>query len=145
MEPLEQVTLFMTLMHRLTQVMDRERQLLRGMELDALRDAGEEKATLAEAYEIELKRLRASPEVLAELAPQVRAELTAATRGFQEALTANVKALLGARQVVEKLAQHIADSLARAAAPHAGYGERGGPQPAEPRGQVIPLALNRRL
>jgi hypothetical protein len=65
MEPLEQVTVVMTLMKRLVQVMDHERAILRSMRLDTLPDLQAEKAALAEAYEIELARLRCSPEALA--------------------------------------------------------------------------------
>ena len=73
MEPLEQVTILMTLMRRLVQVMDHERALLRGMRLDALPDVQDEKVALAEAYEIEVARLRRSPAALASLEPHVRA------------------------------------------------------------------------
>ena len=43
MEPLEQVTVLMTLMKRLVQVMDHERAVLKGMRLDALPDLQDEK------------------------------------------------------------------------------------------------------
>ena len=68
MEPLEQITVLMTLMKRLAQVMDHERAVLRSMRLDALPEIQDEKEALAEAYEIELGRLRCSPETLAALA-----------------------------------------------------------------------------
>ena len=67
MEPLEQITVLMTLMKRLVQVMDHERAILKSMRLDALPDLQEEKVALAEAYEIEVGRLRCSPEALASL------------------------------------------------------------------------------
>jgi hypothetical protein len=60
MEPLEQVTILMTLMKRLVQVMDHERAILKGMRIDALPDVQDEKLALAEAYEIEVARLRAA-------------------------------------------------------------------------------------
>ena len=63
MEPLEQVTVLMTLMKRLGQVMDHERAVLRSMRIEALPDIQDEKEALAEAYEIELSRLRCSPEI----------------------------------------------------------------------------------
>lgn len=144
MEPLEQVTVLMTLMQRLAQVMDHERVLLRSMRLDALPDLQDEKAALAEAYEIELGRLRCSPEVLAALEPQVRARLHDAMREFQETVTANMHALLAARSVVERVLQNIADSLARSATGPS-YGAQGQAPVAEPRGQVISIAFDRRL
>ncbi len=75
MEPLEQVTILMTLMKRLVQVMDHERAVLKGMRIDALPDLQDEKLALAEAYEIEVARLRRSPETLMSLEPHVRTQL----------------------------------------------------------------------
>ncbi len=95
MEPLEQVTVLMTLMKRLAQVMDHERALLRSMRLEALPEIQDEKEALAEAYEIELSRLRCSPEVLAALEPSIRSQLHEAMRAFQETVTANLNALAG--------------------------------------------------
>lgn len=144
MEPLEQVTVLMTLMHRLAQVMDHERAMLRGMRLEALPEIQDEKAALAEAYDIELNRLRRSPEVLAALEPPVRARLHEAMREFQEAVTANLNALLAAQVVVEKVMRNIGESLARSARGLA-YEPRDSIADSEPRGQVISVAFNRQL
>jgi flagellar biosynthesis/type III secretory pathway chaperone len=144
MEPLEQVTVLMTLMKRLAQVMDHERALLRSMRLEALPEIQDEKEALAEAYEIELSRLRCSPEVLAALEPGVLGQLHEAMRAFQETVTANLNALLAAQSVVEKLLRNIGDSLARSAAGFT-YGARGQGAPAEARGRVIAVAFDRKL
>jgi hypothetical protein len=141
MEPLEQVTVLMTLMKRLGQVMEHERAILRSLRLDVLLDIQEEKLALAEAYEIELSRLRCSPEILAELDPRVRSQLHEAMRAFQECAALNLNALRGAKASVEKILQSIRDSLAQgASAPSEGR------QPArpEPRGQVIPVVFDRK-
>ena len=144
MEPLEQVTILMTLMKRLAQIMDHERALLRGMRLEALPELQDEKEALAEAYEIELSRLRCSPEVLASLEPGVRRQLHDSMRAFQETVTANLTALLAAQAAVEKVLRNIGDSLARSAAGIT-YGARGQGAPAEPRGRVIAVAFDRKL
>jgi hypothetical protein len=144
MEPLEQVTILMTLMKRLAQIMDHERALLRGMRLEALPELQDEKEALAEAYEIELSRLRCSPEVLASLEPGVRRQLHDSMRAFQETVTANLTALLAAQAVVEKVLRNIGDSLARSAAGIT-YDARGQGAPAEPRGRVIAVAFDRKL
>lgn len=144
MEPLEQVTVLMTLMQRLAQVMDHERAILRSMRLEALPEIQDEKAALAEAYEIELGRLRRSPEVLAALEPPVRARLHEAMRSFQDAVSANLNALLAAQSVVEKVLRNIGESLGRSAR-GLGYGPRGESATGEPRGQVISVAFNRQL
>jgi hypothetical protein len=138
MDALERVTVLITLMQRLGQVMDGELAVLRGMRPDTLADVQQEKQVLAEVYEIELRRLRGQPEVVVALDPAARAELFEAMRRFQDRLRANRLALEAAREVVERVHHAIRDELARASAP-GGYG--GG----EPRGQVISLALDREI
>ena len=139
MEPLEQVTILMTLMRRLGQVMEHERAILCSMRVDILPDIQEEKGALAEAYEIELSRLRCSPEVFTSLDPRVRSQLDEAMRAFQQCAAANVHSLMCAKASVEKVLRSISASL-----------NDGPPRPrdgrrrsmAEPRGQVIRLAFN---
>ena len=65
-------------------------------------------------------------------------------RAFQESVTANLNALLAAQSVVEKVLRNIGDSLARSAAGFT-YGARGQAGHAEPRGQVISVAFDRKL
>jgi ABC-type antimicrobial peptide transport system ATPase subunit len=143
MEPLEQVTVLMTLMKRLAQVMDHERAILKSMRLEALPDLQDEKVALAEAYEIEVSRLRCSPEALASLEPHVRAQLHEAMRSFQDSMTVNLQALAAARGVVERVLQNISGSLAHntRTLTHGGRGEAG---EVEPTGQVISVAFERR-
>ena len=144
MEPLEQVTILMALMKRLVQVMDYERAILKSMRLDVLPDLQEEKAALAEAYEIEVARLRCSPDALATLEPHVRAELHEAMRGFQESMRTNLQALMAAQEGIERARRNIGDSLARGA-PSLSHGTRGQSGDGEPSGQVISVAFDRRL
>ncbi|HEX6112579.1 MAG TPA: hypothetical protein VFZ10_09745 [Geminicoccaceae bacterium] len=144
MEPLEQVTILMALMKRLVQVMDHERAILKSMRLDALPDLQDEMVALAEAYEIEVARLRCSPEALAGLEPHVRTELHEAMRSFQESVTTNLHALTAAQEVVERVLLNIGDSLARGAR-NLSYGARGQTSEVEPSGQVISVAFDRRL
>jgi hypothetical protein len=141
MEPLEQITVLMTLMKRLGQVMEHERAILRSLRVDVLPDIQEEKLALAEAYEIELARLRCSPEAVAGLDPRVRAQLHDAMRSFQECAALNLNALRAAKASVDKVLQSIAGSLAQSL-PVPADGSR--PAAAEPRGQVIPVAFDRK-
>jgi hypothetical protein len=138
MEPLEQVTILMTLMKRLGQVMEHERAVLRSLRVDILPDIQEEKGALAEAYEIELSRLRCSPEVLASLDSRVRSQLDDAMRGFQQCAAANLHALRGAKASVEKVLQSVTASLSDS------LPEDRRAAMAEPRGQVITLAFDRK-
>lgn len=142
MAPLEQVTVLVTLMRRLCQVMDHERAILGTMRLDALPEIQEEKAALAEAYEIELGRLRRAPEVVAALDGGVRERLHETMREFQDTVTANLNALVAAQSVIDRILRHIADSLAAGTPKH--YG-RSGEASERPAGgaQVISLAFDR--
>jgi hypothetical protein len=145
MEPLEQITVLMTLMRRLGQVMDHESLVLQSLRLDALPDIQEEKAALAEAYEIELGRLRCSPQVLGVLEVDIRDRLHEAMREFQEKVTGNLNVLLATQTVVERVLRNIGQSLSRTAAGPS-YGTRGEVAAAgEPRGQVISVAFDRKL
>jgi hypothetical protein len=144
MEPLEQVTILMALMKRLVQVMDHERAILKSMRLDTLPDLQDEKAALAEAYEIELARLRCSADALAALEPHVRAELHEAMRSFQESVSTNLQALTAAQEVIERVLRTISGSVARGAR-SLSHGARGPAREGEPTGQVISVAFDRRL
>jgi len=143
MEPLEQVTVLMTLMQRLGQVLEHERAILRGMRLDGLSDIQDEKAALAEAYEIELARLRRSPETIAGLEPAVRGRLHDAMRELQDAIAANLNALLAAQSVIERIMDNIGQSLA-ASGRGPGYQAGGQAAAAAASGQVISVAFDRR-
>lgn len=139
MGALESVTLLLTLIEELRATIERENRLLRTMDVDSLRDVLEQKTALADAYEIELRRLRARPELVAELAPEVRSRLEQALRDLQASMRANLNALLVARGVVERMARHIASSLAEAGAGRSF-------DPARPRrAEVVPLALDRQV
>jgi ABC-type antimicrobial peptide transport system ATPase subunit len=124
--------------------MDYERAILKSMRLDALPDLQDEKMALAEAYEIEVGRLRCSPEALASLEPHVRAQLHEAMCSFQESMTVNLQALATAREAVEQVLRHIGDSLARSAR-SLSCGARGETGEVEPTGQVISVAFDRRI
>ena len=113
MEPLEKAAVLMTLMKRLGQIMDHERALLTSLRLDDLKELQEEKTALADAYEVELQRLRTTPETFAGLDDGVREQIESAMRRFQDATQNNLQALAAAQTVVDKVVRNIADGLAR--------------------------------
>ena len=143
MEPLEKAAILMTLMKRLGQVMDHERALLASMRLDDLNDLQEEKAALTDAYEVELQRLRKTPETFASLDGDVRSQIEEAMRRFQEAAQSNMVALTATKTVVDKIVRNIADGLARHNRSPS-YGPPGAAAGADS-GQVICVAFNRKL
>lgn len=133
------VSLLLTLIEELRATLERENRLLRSMDLDRLRELQEHKSALADAYESELRRLRTQPELVAALAPDVRARLEQALRDLQASMRTNMNALLVARGVVERMARHIARSLADTASGRSLDPSRPG------RAEVVPLALDRRI
>ena len=137
------VAVLMALMRQLQEVMRAENALLREMKLARLQELQAEKSALAQSYELELRRLRQTPETLAALPEGGRSLLEAAMREFQGTVRANADRLLQSRQVVEGIVQVIGDSLAGGAAP-AGYGAPSRPAHDPARGRVIPVAFDRR-
>ena len=145
MQPLEQVAVLMAVMRELEGLMTAEVGLVREMRLDRLRGLQDEKAALASAYEVELRRLRGAPEAVGSLAPEARGALEDATRRFRAAARQNAQRLEAARAVVEGVAKALGSSLAASRTaggyrPRAGTSAGGGQ-----RGQVVALALNRHV
>lgn len=145
MEPLEQAAILMTLMKRLGQVMDHERALLRSMRLDDLKELQDEKMALADAYEIELKRLRKAPETLAHLDTSVREQIEGGMRRFQEAASANFEALSAAQTIVERVIRNIADNVAAQNQKGRSYAPPGPAATRSSSAQVISVAFDRKL
>jgi len=137
------LTVLMTLMRQLQDVMRAENGLLREMRLGRLQDLQAEKTALAETYELELRRLRQAPDLLASLGGDRRALLEAAMREFRATARANAERLLQSRRVVENLVQVIGESLGTAVAAPAGYGGPSRATEAAP-ARVIPVAFDRR-
>lgn len=145
MAPLERVAVLLTLMRRLEGVMRLENGILRDMKLGRIADLQREKTELAETYEVELRALRSSPEIVASLPDDVRADLEHATRSFQETVRANVQALAAARTVVEGIVRHIGESLAAVRPSRTGYPGMARAVTDGAPGRVIAVAFDRRI
>lgn len=143
-EPLERAAVLLTLIRELEAVMQRENLLLRDMQLARLDDLASAKATLAEAYEREVRSLRAAPQVMGALPAEARTVLEQATRDLQAVQRTNLHALEAAKAVVESILQRLGDSLAAHERRVAPYGVPGARRD-EARGRVIPVAFDRRV
>lgn len=139
MEAMERASLILTLIRELRAVLEREVLLLQGMNFEGLEELQEEKAALADAYEVEVAALRRTPEFVAALDPAVREALLEAMRELRRVMRQNLEALMAARTVTERVARHIAASL-ETSRHHLGSRE-----PAEGAAQVVPLTLNRQV
>lgn len=96
---------------RLIGVLEREIDMLREMQPSAMQALQEEKIVLAAAYESQLKRLAANPEVTDAMAPEMRADVRQVTARFQEALTENERALRAAKHATDSLLQAIVEGV----------------------------------
>ncbi|HMR31629.1 MAG TPA: hypothetical protein PKA13_10660 [Geminicoccaceae bacterium] len=139
------MAVLLTLMRELEEVIRLENGVLRDMKLGRVADLQKEKAALAEKYEVQLRALRSSPEVVASLPDGVRANLEQATRSFQEIVRANVRALGAARTVVEGIVRHIGESLATVRPSRTGYPGMAGMAAEGGPGRVIAVAFDRRI
>lgn len=146
MSPLEQVTVMITLIRQLEGVMDREVRALKKLAIGEVEALQEEKALLAEAYGIEMGRLRQRPEVLGGLDEHVRVTLEDAVRALQATAARNADSLLAAQTVIERIVEKLADSARGVRQGLAGYGPRtagaGDSRPQGAGGQVIAVAFN---
>jgi hypothetical protein len=137
------VALMLGLMRELQELMRAENGLLRELKLARLRELQAEKAALAGRYELELRRLRQTPELLGGLDADGRHLLEAAMRDFRAAVRANAERLAQARSVVEGVVQAIGQSLAaEGGAPRYAPGAPSGS--GEGAARVIPVAFDRR-
>ena len=134
------VAVLLTLMRQLQEVMRAENGLLRDLKLARMRELQGEKAALAESYELELRRLRQTPEAMSTLSGEVRRLLESSMREFQATVRANADRLFQARGVVEAVVQAIGGSIGTAGrgyAPAASVAVEGS-------SRVIPVAFDRR-
>ena len=144
MEPLERAAVLLTLMRELQHLMKRENALLREMQLGRLAELQADKATLAEAYEMELRAFRISPELHGGAAVGGEAASELALREFQRAVRLNLNALRTGRDVVERLVRRIGQSMGAAERGQAYRpGQQAGGAPAT--AHIIPLAVDRRI
>ena len=137
------VAVLLTLMRQLQEVMRAENGLLRDLKLARMCELQDEKAALAESYELELRRLRQTPEAMSALSDEAHRLLESSMREFQATVRANADRLLQARGVVEAVVQAIGDSLG--AAIPAGRAYAPATRAAiDPPARVIPVAFDRR-
>ena len=142
MAPLERVTVMITLIRQLEDVMARENQALKAMQMEEVEALQDDKSLLTEAYEIEMRKLRSDPAILGSLDDNVRSTLDDAIRSLQATSRRNANTLEAAKTVIERLVQRLSDSIAKSS-PGRNYGLASGTQFAgQTSGKVIAVAFN---
>lgn len=134
----EQLVLLTT---RLAELITQETQLIEAREPPLSGALGDEKARLANAYRLELARIKQDPDMIAAAPPTRLAELRQRTEVLQAALAKHELALGAVKLIAEGLAQAMAEEVARQRGGASGYGASGGFQQSA---QAIPVALDRK-
>lgn len=138
MSALERAAVLLALIDRLRQVMAEENNCIKRMRIDDIGELQEEKRMLAEAYEKELRSMRTSPALMAELPQEARVALQDAMRELQIAVRRNTDTLRAAKTVIERMLRRVSEGLGTASA--MGYGPL-----ALRQAEVIPVAFDRQI
>ena len=147
MSDTRQVTELLTIISRLSNVLEREIDMLRAMKPSELQSLQQDKIVLSAAYEANLKALSEQPEALQKLDPTLRARLKAAVEKFQATLAENERSLRAARDVTDRVLRTIAEELSKRRNETGVYGAGG--VPTTPRratlGEPVSVAVDQRL
>lgn len=128
---------------RLIDVLEGEIEMLRGMNPEEMQALQQDKIVLAAAYESQLKRLSARPDLTGALSDDLRAEFKEATDTFQEVLAANERALRAAKTATDGVLQAVVDAANRQD-PRASYSPKGRQARRNPRAPHA-VSINERL
>lgn len=129
------------LTERLTALVVREGELLAaGRPLDGETGDGAEMRRLANAYRLEMARIRADRELISAAPLRVRERLQAATEALQARLDTFLVGLTAAREITEGLVRAVAEEVQHARKGPAGYDALGGYAEAG----ALPVALDQR-
>lgn len=148
MEPLEQVTVMITLIRQLEAVLEHENRALKAVNMTVVEELQEEKSLLVEAYEIEMRKLMVDPSILGSLDDHVRLTLDEAVRQLQATSSRNTAMLAAAKTVIERLVRKLGESMAKTAIggrygmSGAGTHSAGQRGPQQSGGKVIAVAFN---
>lgn len=106
--------------------------------LDAVAEL-DETAKLANLYRHECMRVKANPDMIAGAPREARDRLADVTRAFELVVSRHARGLEAARTLTEGLVRTLAQEIAAARAPAAGYGASGGAT----KGDTTAVTLNR--
>ncbi len=110
---------------QLAALMTEETELLREMRIAEIEPLQSQKAALAAAYASVLSAVGRRPEQIAEAPPALRQSLRDATRELQTALDQNMRAVIAAKTVNERLIRVVSDAIAEQRAPGGAYTANG--------------------
>jgi len=126
---------------RLTALIEEETALIKARKPPLSGEKADERTRLANAYRLELARIKQEPAMIQSAPPALLAKLRQQTEHLQRALAAHELELGAVKLVSEGLAQAMAEEAARQLGGARNYGASGGVQ--TPTGPV-PVAIDRR-
>lgn len=99
----------MALTARLAQVLAEEADLLAEMKVKQIEPLQKEKIWLTRAVELQIKRMKKYPDLLAEIEPEEREEFAELMDIFTEVRDENYRRLLAAKEVNQRVVEAIAE------------------------------------
>lgn len=121
----DQATDLLNIIERLSDLLERENDMLRTMKPFEIQALQEDKLALTAAYEARLKSLKENPEEINGWPASARAGLKATIRRFQAMLANNEHSLRAAKQATERTLSAIAEEVRLRTQEHAAYSDKG--------------------
>jgi hypothetical protein len=134
---------FVDVMDALVGMVQQETELVRAGKLGEASMLADSKTELSRLYIVDMLRLRASQQQLAQIAPGLIEELKVRHEEFRALLQINLTVLATAHAVSEGIVRGVSGEMARKAAPQT-YGSTGRANAPGPRA-AAPLAISRTL
>lgn len=129
---------------RLATLMTEETELLRKMRIAEIEPLQSQKSALAAAYAGAISAVERGPDRIAAAPAGLREALREATRGLQTALDHNLRAVLAAKTVNERLIRVVSDAVAEMRAPGGAYTANGRAPSSADAAEPISLSVDHR-
>ncbi|MHA1599430.1 MAG: hypothetical protein ACTSW2_01290 [Alphaproteobacteria bacterium] len=111
--------------NRLSDLLERESNILRARKLAEMDSVREDKLLLSTAYETHVRALRSQPEILTETSPMLREQLKAAFDRFEKVLAENEQGLRAAKEASDRVLRAIVDEVDRQRRDNLAYSANG--------------------
>jgi len=133
------------LSNRLAALMSEETALLREMRVSEIALLQDQKSALANAYASAIGAVKRAPGALSEAPVDLKSALREATRRLQESLDANMRAVIAAKTVNERLIRVVSDAIAEMRSPAGAYTASGVVPSSADAAEPVSLAVDHRI
>jgi len=129
---------------QLASLMTEETELLRKMRIAEIEPLQSQKSALAAAYASAITAVGRRPDQVTDAPADLRQSLREATRSLQTALDQNMRAVLAAKTVNERLIRVVSDAVAEMRAPGGAYTANGCAPSSADAAEPISLSVDHR-